>query len=294
MLDLKVATTLSRRLPFVVFGALLATLLVTPAANGALVGEFNARLKNIKLSYGGYTAVFESRIYETTGTPPPMLKSAQIHFPRGAALRREFLNSRYYCDTARLELTSDPNVCATARFASGEILLDARPDIAEAIPTDLFLFLTKPREVGAKATVAVLVVSNQRTPVYESQVLYGSLFTDSGKFGYRLVLPTTIRPLLPGLRLSLAELNLTVPGLTLTRRVKSCARKSAGTAKRCTSKSSKLFWTKVPRCTKSKKVTFAADYQFDTAAPIFRQETVKCTRFLKRPSANDKGEIPGT
>ena len=271
-----------------------AMLLTAPAANGELIGEFNARLKNIKLSYGGYTAVFESRLYETTGAPPPMLRTAQVHFPRGASIRPEFLKSKYYCDTGLLERTSNPDVCRNAQFGSGEILLDARPDIADAIPSDLFLFLAAPRKTGAKATAAVLVVSNQRTPVYSSQVLYGSLFPDSGEFGYRLELPTAITPLVPGLRLSVAELNMTITGLTLSRRVRSCGRKSARGAGRCSSSTSKLFWTKVPRCTRGKKVTLAADYAFDTAAPIFKQKKVSCSRFLRRPSTNGRGGIPGT
>ena len=264
------------------FGALMPG-----AARAELVGEFNARVKNIKLDYGGYTAVFDSRVYDTTGAPPPPLSSAEIRFPRGASIRPEFLRGGFFCDTARLEQTPDSGVCAASKFASGEILLDARPSIEQAIPSSIFLFLSSPREPGATATVAVLVVSNERTPVYSSQVLYGSLFPDAGDFGYRLVLPTTIKPLVPGLRLSLAELNLTVKGLTLTKKAK---RSKHGRR----SRSRKLFWTKVPRCTKKKQVTFAADYRFEGANQIHQQRTIKCSRFIERPADNGSGKIPGT
>ncbi len=275
--------------PFLVALALAAMALLTaaPFARGELIGEFNARLKGIKLSYGAYTAVFESRIYETSGAPPPSLEKAQIRFPRGASIRSQFLKKKFYCNTVRLEQRADPAVCKASLFATGDILLDARPHIADAIPTDLFLFLAKPRQPGAIATVAVLVVSNKRTPVYASQVLFGGLFPDSGKFGYRLDLPTKITPLIPGLRLSLAELNLTVTGLTLAKKVKRKTRRGKKTKLR------KVFWTRVPRCTGKRRVTFAVDYQFDNAAPISKQKTIACKRFIKRPSTDGKGGIPG-
>ena len=215
------------KLAIAALGCLMLAGLSAAPAQAELVGEFNARLKNIKLDYGGYTAVFDSRVYDTTGAPPPMLQSAQIQFPRGASIRPEFLRGGFFCDTAKLEQSSDPASCASSRFASGDILLDARPSITTAIPSSIFLFLSRPREAGATATVAVLVVSNEKTPVYSSQVLYGSLFPDQGSFGYRLVLPTTIKPLVPGLQLSLAELSLTVKGLTLTKKGKRSRQRQA-------------------------------------------------------------------
>jgi hypothetical protein len=266
------------RLPAPLSGALVACLgglaLLAPSAGAELVGEFNARVKNIKLSYGAYTGVFESRVYETNGTPTPELDYAEIHFPRGGSIRPQFLKGKYFCDTAKLEETASPSVCASSRIGFGGILLDARPDVADAIPSDLFLFLTKARQPGATASVAVLVLSNQRTPVYASQVLYGTLSRDSGKYGYKLQLPTAIEPLVPGLHLALAELKLTVTGLTQSRRGK------------------KLFWTKLPKCIGKRKVTFGADYRFRNATTITRTRTVGCKRFLRNPSTHGRGEIP--
>jgi len=255
--------------------SLAMLLLAAPVAHAELLGEFNARVKNVKLSYGAYTAVFDSRIYDTTGAPPPPLQSAQIRFPRGAGIRSQFLKPKYFCDTVRLEQTSDPTVCSGSRFGHGDILLDARPFIADAIPTSLFLFLAKPIQPGATASVAVLVVSNDRTPVYASQILFGNLFPDSGAYGFRLDLPTAVRPLVPNLNLSVAELNLTITGL------------------RRTVNGKKQFWTKAPRCTAKRKVSFEANYQFANTAPIVKGRTLKCTQFLKHPAGSGKGKIPG-
>ena len=132
------------KLAIAALGCLMLAGLSAAPAQAELVGEFNARLKNIKLDYGGYTAVFDSRVYDTTGAPPPMLQSAQIQFPRGASIRPEFLRGGFFCDTAKLEQSSDPASCASSRFASGDILLDARPSITTAIPSSIFLFLAPP------------------------------------------------------------------------------------------------------------------------------------------------------
>ena len=255
-------------------------LLLLPAvpAEAELVGTFNARLKDVKRSYGAYTVVADARVYDTTGVPPPPLTSAVVHFPRGAALRPQFLADRFLCDPAPLEVRPDPLLCRGARFASGEIVLDARPHIDQPFSADVHLFLGRGRG-EALASVVVLVVPNQLTPAYAYQVLEGALYNTSiaGKrFGYRLELPTKVKPLIPGLVLNLAEVHLTIDGLELKRRGRR-----------------PVFWTKVPRCPGSRKVSFGADYSFQGAEPISRRRRVSCRRFIRRPTIQGEGKIPG-
>ena len=96
----------------------LLLFLFAPPAQAELVGEFNARLKDVKRSYGAYTVVADARVYDTTGVPPPPLAGATVHFPRGAALRRAFLADRFLCDPAPLEVHPDPGLCRGGEFAS--------------------------------------------------------------------------------------------------------------------------------------------------------------------------------
>ena len=194
--------------------------LVASPAQAELVGEFNARLKEVKRSYGAYTVVADARVYDTTGVPPPPLASAVVHFPRGAALRRAFLAQRFLCDPAPLEVNPDPGLCRSGEFASGRIVLDARPHILEPFSADVHLFLGRGHE-GAVASVVTLVIPNELTPAYAYQVLEGRLYNRSvagRRFGYRLELPTRVKPLIPGLTLHLAEIHLTIRGLELRRR----------------------------------------------------------------------------
>jgi hypothetical protein len=259
------------------WAAVLLLLLSSPA-EAELVGTFNARLKDVKRSYGAYTVVADARVYDTTGAPPPPLTAAVVHFPRGAALRREFLASRFLCDPAPLELRPDPLLCRSARFARGSIVLDARPHIYQPFSADVHLFLGR-GSGRALASVIVLVIPNELTPAYAYQVLEGGLYNTSAagkRFGYRLELPTKVKPLIPGLVLNLAEVHLTIDGLELRRR----GRKP-------------LFWTKVPRCPASRKVSFGADYAFEGAQPISRRRRVSCRRFIRRPTIQGEGKIPG-
>jgi hypothetical protein len=251
---------------------------LAPPAHGKLVGEFNARLKDVKRSYGAYTVVADARVYDTTGAPPPPLTNATVHFPRGAALRQEFLNHRFFCDPAPLEITPDPGLCRSGEFASGRIVLDARPHILEPFSADVHLFLGRGHD-GAVASVVTLVIPNELTPAYAYQVLEGRLYNRSvagRRFGYRLELPTAVKPLIPGLVLHLAEIHLKIDGLALRRRGRS-----------------PLFWTRVPRCPRSRKVSFEADYAFEGAQPISRRRSVSCRCFIRRPTVQREGEIPG-
>jgi hypothetical protein len=256
---------------------LWATPLATPA-QAELVGEFNARLTDVKRSYGAYTVVADARVYDTTGAPPPPLTAATVHFPRGAGLRSRFLASRFLCDPGPLEIRPDPLLCRGARFAAGRIVLDARPHILEPFSADVHMFLGR-GSAGAIANVVVLVIPNELTPAYAFQVLEGRLLNRSPagrRFGYTLELPTKVKPLIPGLRLHLAEVHLRIDGLELRRRGRR-----------------PLFWTKVPRCPASRKVSFGADYAFDGAHPISRRRRVSCRRFVRRPTVQREGEIPG-
>jgi hypothetical protein len=249
---------------------------VPAAAHAELVGEFSARLTDIKRSYGAYTVVADARAYETSGAPPPILTHATVHFPRGATLRKAFLRDDFYCDRVRLErYPPDPNRCRSSHFASGTIVLDARPYIDTPFSSDIHLFLARPT-AGALASVIVLVIPNERTPAYAYQVLEGRLVTESSaRFGYRLELPTYVKPLIPGLYLHLAEIHLRIKGLRLER---------AGREP--------LFWTKVPGCPRSRKVSFGADYAFEGENTIRKRRRVDCRRFVKRPTVHREGAVP--
>jgi hypothetical protein len=258
----------------------LVFLAIVAPARASLVGEFDARLTDIKRSYGAYTLVADARVYETSGAPPPPLAEATVHFPRGAALRRAFMRHRFYCDTARLlRYPPDPARCRESHFAAGTIVLDARPAIPDPFSADLHLFLTKGRP-GTVASVAALVIPNQFTPAYAYQLLEGRLVNESrhgGRFGYKLELPTRVQPLIPGLILHLAELHLKIRGLRMERRGRA-----------------PLFWTRVPSCPRSRRVTFGADYSFEGSQSISKRRSVDCRRFVRRPNAHGKGRIPET
>jgi hypothetical protein len=257
----------------------LAFLCALPvSARAELVGEFNARVTDVKRSYGAYTVVADARAYETSGAPPPILTNAVVHFPRGARLRDAFLREPFYCDRTRLErYPPNPVRCRSSHFASGTIVLDARPHIDTPFSSDVHLFLARPTP-GAIASVIVLVIPNEFTPAYAYQVLEGRLVEESAttrRFGYRLELPTHVKPLIPGLYLHLAEIHLRISGLRLERRGRR-----------------PLFWTRLPTCPRSRKVAFGADYTFQGEAMIRKRRRVDCRRFMKRPSVHREGAIP--
>jgi len=278
---------------------LISTLLllaVAPAqgAQGKLVGEFDAAIRNVQ-PWGAYTVVASGRVYDTTGAPAPRLANATVHFPRGASLRSAFLSRRYWCDGSKLLTNPDPALCRNAQFATGSLLLDARPAIEDPVPASIWLFLERGGAHGSQAGIVILVRANERSPAWNFDVLHGYLIREpasASRFGYRLELPTTLQPLLPQVTLSLISMNLRIPGLRQSRRVSVCLRRAHGRCLRRGKRTKRSFWLRVPRCPRGHKVAFGADYAFLGANPISKQRDVSCSRFQKT-KGQGKGEIPG-
>jgi hypothetical protein len=279
---------------FAFFTLLVLAAVPAQTAQAKLVGEFDAAIRNVQ-TWGAYTVVASARVYDTTGVPAPRLASATVHFPRGASLRSAFLSSRYWCDGSKLKVTPDPALCRNAEFASGSMLLDARPAIDDPVPASVWLFLDKGGERGSRAGIVILVRANQRSPAWNYDVLHGYLIREprnATRFGYRLELPTTLQPLLPQVTLSLISMNLRIPGLSQVRRVSVCLRRAQGRCVRKARRTKRSFWLKVPNCPRGRQVAFGADYAFLGANPISKRREVSCSRFLKN-KGQGKGEIPG-
>jgi hypothetical protein len=273
---------------------LVVSLLAAGDAQAKLVGEFDAAIRNVQ-PWGGYTVVASARVYDTTGVPAPRLASATVHFPRGASLRSRFLKKRYFCDAAKLQADPDPAICRKSRFASGTLLLDARPAIEEPVPASIWLFLARGGQLGSQAGIVILVRANQQSPAWNFDVLHGFLVREPSSapsYGYRLVLPTTLQPLLPTVTLSLIELHLRISGLKQERKVRVCVRRVQGRCAVRRKRTRRTFWLKVPDCPRGRKVAFGADYAFLGDQTISKRRNVSCSKFLDLPSTHGKGDIP--
>ena len=66
-----------------------------------MVQQFSFQLKDIKPD-GRYTVVFESRSFDDAGAIPAPLNANTIRIPKGAEVRKEFRNKRYFCPLKKL------------------------------------------------------------------------------------------------------------------------------------------------------------------------------------------------
>jgi hypothetical protein len=272
---------------------LFLALLPVPGAGAALVGEFDAAIRNVR-PWGGYTVVASARVYDTAGVPAPRLASAIVHFPAGASLRSRFLDRRYLCDASKLLANPDPARCRRARFASGSVLLDARPAIEDPVPASIWLFLAPGGERGSEAGIVILVRANERSPAWNFDVLHGYLIREpkrAARFGYRLELPTTLQPLLPQVTLSLIEMQLRIRGLEQHRRVDVCVRRAEGRCAARRRRTKRTFWLRLPDCPRGRKVSFGADYAFLGGKTVTKRRKVGCSRFRDLPSTHKKGAV---
>ena len=178
--------------------ALLGLLVPLAVVQADVVQEFSYQVRDVKPD-GRYTVVFSSRTYDTSGGAPPVLRQNFQRLPAGAAIRKDFLKKKFYCDADRLldDLVFAPEnkilfakrldklgstikrvksrwtrrqlenaeICARARIGQGTALVDARPLFAELIPSVFFMFLGKGTQPGAVASIQIIGMPDETTDI---------------------------------------------------------------------------------------------------------------------------------
>jgi hypothetical protein len=87
--------------------ALAGLALSAPAvAQAEPVSNFSFQVTDIKPG-GRFTLLFHAQTFDTTGGVPPSPTEFYLRIPKGATLRREFLNRRFFCDGPRLRTDID-------------------------------------------------------------------------------------------------------------------------------------------------------------------------------------------
>jgi len=295
---------------------LLASLCVVAVAQGRVVQQFNFQLKDIKPD-GRYTVVFESRSYDDAGAIPAPLNENTIRIPKGAEIRKEFRNKRYYCplkklvDQIRVEkpravrfvdflnkklkgkhvpAKSSKDIVAVCRFArigSGTVAVDARPFADDLIPANLEMFLAKPTVKGAVGSFAVVGIPDERAPIVRDNptiretypVVNVNFFNDPTPDGkYGYKVVLPTGPI-NGINISVERLTVTMPAFTLTKKKVTCLKHKRGkcTKKKVTKKNI-FMWTK-PTCPPSGKISFEAFYGYASEPDETKTIEIPCPKF---------------
>jgi hypothetical protein len=278
------------RLPHIVpASALLVFFCLVAMAQAAVVHDFSVELRNVK-PYGAATVHLTEKIYDTTGAVPPATLSGTAWLPKGISIRPQFLRKPYVCNLGKLKETKNPSVCRRARIGTGRALIDIRPLLAEPFPVNLQIFLAKATTKGAVASYAVFGIPDQRAPVVKNNpgirdaraVLIGTIFNDptpDGLYGYRMEDPF----IQIGIKFRVADAEATLPGLTITRRVRTCARprgrRSGSRCRKTMSKVRKIFWVTPPDCPASQKLSWKADLRLEGGISLSTVRETPCPRF---------------
>jgi len=181
--------------------ALAGLALAAPAVVQAEpVSQFSFQVTNIKPG-GRFTLLFHAQLFDTTGGVPPSPTSNYLRIPKGATLRREFLNRRFYCDGPKLRTDIDTmdfsgtpftkrvqnlkpfirqlarhrdrasrralanaQTCDRAKIGSGTVQVDGRgvsPKLDQLIRGTFVVFFSKGTEPGAVAGFTVLGAADE-------------------------------------------------------------------------------------------------------------------------------------
>lgn len=185
--------------------ALAGLVLAAPAvAQAEPVSQFSFQVKDIKPG-GRYTLIFNARTFDTTGGVPPSPTQNALRIPKGATLRREFLNKRFFCDGPALRTAIDTmdfsgvpftkriqnlgpfirrlqrtrgararkalanaQTCDRARIGGGTARIDARsvsPKLDRLINATFVTFFSRPTAPGAIAGFAVLAAADENQEI---------------------------------------------------------------------------------------------------------------------------------
>ena len=177
--------------------------------------------------------------------------------------------------------------CIRSKVAQGKVQVDARPFINELIPARIYLYLGKGTVPGAKASFQILgmpdedaaIVRNTPVVLNTRVALAANFFSEptDGKYDYKLVLP--VGPI-QGVNISLAEVNVTTKGLTLTKKKTTCQKKRKGKCVKKKVKKTNVFWFTQPTCPPSGRLSFLAFYGYDAPMPnITKTIELPCPNF---------------
>jgi hypothetical protein len=271
--------------------ALLAFLCLVAVAQAAVVHDFSVELRDEK-PYGAATLHLTEKIYDTTGAVPPVALSGTAWLPKGISIRPQFLKKPYVCNLGKLKETRNPSVCRRARIGTGKALIDIRPLLAEPFPVNLEIFLAKAITRGAVASYAVFGIPDERAPIVKNSpgirdaraVLIGTIFSDpspDGLYGYRIEDPFTQI----GIKFRVAEAEATLPGLTIEKRFRTCARpqgrRSGSRCRKTKSKVKRIFWVTAPDCPASRKLSWKADLRLEGGISLSTVRETPCPRFAR-------------
>ena len=162
--------------------------------------DFTFQVTNIKPG-GRFTLFFHAVMFDTTGAVPPTPTANYLRLPKGATLRREFLNKRFYCNGPELRTDIDlmdfsgvpftrrilnlkpfirmlkrtrgahakkalanAQACDRGRIGGGTARIDARdvsPKLDRLIDVTFATFFSRPTVPGAVAGFAVLGAADE-------------------------------------------------------------------------------------------------------------------------------------
>ena len=183
--------------------------------------------------------------------------------------------------------------CIRAQIGQGVVVADTRPFIADPVPAKLTLYLSKATEKGAIASIGVLAVLDESSKPYREKRLlrllgppafYANIFNEpsaDGRYGYRVALPTPPAGLVLDVKISVAEVRVTVPGLTDETKVVRCVRRAGGRCRKTKVTTHRTFWLMQPKCPATSQLGFEASDTYVTGLQTTKKVEVPCPRFQR-------------
>jgi hypothetical protein len=177
--------------------------------------------------------------------------------------------------------------CLRAQVGRGGVVVDARPLFNEPIPAKIFMYFAKAHAEGGVASFGIIGVPDETAAVVKANPIiantrvatYADFVNDptpDGLFGYKLVLPAGP---IAGVRISIAEVNVTTTGLTKVTKKRTCIKRKKGKCVRRKTQRKVTFWFTRPTCPASGKLSFQSFYGYENGVTSTKQIELACPKF---------------
>ena len=260
----------------VIMIALFVAVPVTVASAEPVI-SFDLRLGAVR-SDGFFKTSLSMRSYDTSGGKGPVIKTMKVFIPSIVKYRPKGFPT---CSVKKLERERDAKVCKKAQWGNGFAKADVRPLFPDLVGATTTYFLGKPKKSqkdssGSKPIMNLIVFAEpiSKDPLISNAklVIEASFYKDNSdpRFGSRVDINTNIDTGIPGLTVSVAEINTTIKQLFR----RNCLKKRRGKCVRRSKKKIGLF--KLGKCPKSKKVFFKGEFTLMDDTVLTREGEIPC------------------
>lgn len=177
--------------------------------------------------------------------------------------------------------------CIAGELGRGSVLVDVRSMFDDLIPVRIFVYVAKKTDPNAEVAFSVAAIPDAKAQVVIDNPIIGTVRADftinifreptaDGLHSYRIDFPTGRYS---GIRISLAELKVSMKGITDVKTTTKCTKKARGKCVKKKVTKKETFWLTRPKCPASELLNFLVHYEYEGGLMGEKTAAIPCPKF---------------